>query len=85
MEPIGIFCNIAHYAIDLLIEQIGLPFYNLLDFDVNEFKKKSHYCEKSLNHYLLFSGVVQYLVNNKMSLVVQMLIGPLGVNLYLIY
>ena len=24
-------CNTAHYAIELLQEQIGLPFYNLLD------------------------------------------------------
>lgn len=32
-------CNTAHYAIDLLSEQIGLPFFNLLDLVAAECKK----------------------------------------------
>lgn len=33
-------CNTAHYAIDLLKEQIGLPFYNLLDCVAIECKNR---------------------------------------------
>lgn len=33
-------CNTAHYAIDTLTEQIGLPFYNLLDLVAKECKSR---------------------------------------------
>lgn len=33
-------CNTAHYAIDVLAEQIGLPFINLLDLVATECEKK---------------------------------------------
>lgn len=33
-------CNTAHYAIDILTEQIGIPFYNLLDLVAKECKRR---------------------------------------------
>jgi aspartate/glutamate racemase len=33
-------CNTAHYAIDLLVQEIGIPFYNLLDLVAEECNKK---------------------------------------------